>query len=265
MYAGKRTMPRAEENLDGPRLDPVGALIYYLCVTVAIEGGAFLVPSSHHISRLLAIRRAKNVPEAVDHLVQSLWQDLWWIGQQTFFDERPPDPSDYWRSLAQHNVNARMQQFGPALAHGSRERRINPKHFVEGTRAAVRLIALKELYRSNGCELPHPILWDFLQEQNLLPEDQFPAFLQSMSTMNYISVLPDLNWLPKTRTDITALIEPSSKFRNQDKYLELRALDYFSPKVGDPIRRIRRLEVQRSAQEFLGIRRSDLKRASRRK
>src|SRR5258708_4486740 len=113
----------------GTLLDPVGALIYYLCVARAIEGGVNRVPSSHEIARLLELRPEKSLRRALDAEVQSLWEDLSWMKHEKLvFDESPPKPAEYWRPLSQHNVNLRMRSFHPGFDHQhARDRHIVPE------------------------------------------------------------------------------------------------------------------------------------------
>jgi hypothetical protein len=241
-------------------LDPVSALAYYLCVAKAIERGRYLVPSSHEIADLLELRKGERV--ALHDETQRLWEDLWWLKEKKIpFDERPADAEEYWRRLSQHNVNAKMRSFRPGFAHGeNHERYIVPFEFVERPRTALRLIALKEYFRFNR-EVPHPSYFKFLRPALIPTEGECYTFLHSMHRVHYVQVLPSDEWLPKTATDPTAFLEPSDTFRNQDLYLELRALDEFSRRAGDPVRRKRRLDLQRDVERFVGaqVRRSQRK------
>jgi hypothetical protein len=243
-------IPQARPTL----LDPVGALLYYLAVRGAIEGGAYTVPSSRALAEQLTIIREKGKPaRAEDPAVQDLWSDLWWMKEQKLlFDEHPPNPAIYWKQLSQHNVNARMHQFRPGFEHDGtrRQRYIVPREFVERAKTAARLVALKDLYRYNGFELPHPLLGEFLLKEGLVRnEEEFFTFLQAVSAIAYAEVTPTER-LPRARADHTTFVEPAQTFRNQDRYVELRALDHFSTVIGAAVRRKRRIELQQSARRF---------------
>jgi hypothetical protein len=243
-----------EQERRGTLLDPVGALIYYLCVRGAIAGGHNQIPSSHEIARLLKIREGGNGRRtAINADIQCFWEDLLWLKEsQLLFDETPADPKDFGRPMSQHNVNERIQSFYPGFdLHQKRGRLIVPNELVESSIMAARLIALKDLYRFNGRVLPHPLLIEFLQRDLIPDENECYSFLHWANAIRQVDVAPDVSWLPVGKTSRVASLSPSQVFRNHDMYIELRTLDHFSSEPASPLRKQGRLDLHRNTRQFI--------------
>ena len=231
------------------RLDPLGALIYYLCVTDAIKGGDLIVPGSQRIADELAARRGGG-------RVAVLWADLWWMQEKKLlFDERPIAKSQYFRKLAQRNVNERMNKFKPGFEKITpKQRRLVIDDFVEQPATAIRLIALKDLYffAHRNRRVPQRVFFEFLQAQNLITsEDEYYAFLLNMKGIKCVILDPDVPEFTERERSRFYWIQPGQIFRNQDMYVELRALDFFSASPGDRQRRAKRLRLRDAADAFL--------------
>jgi hypothetical protein len=265
-----RTTPRpmttdaAATAAPSPKLDPMGAIIYYLCVTEAIKQGSLEVPSSQKISSMLDV--ADNGTPVHAH-VDRLWRDLQWMDQEKLlFHEQQADDSKYRdsfapRSLAAHNVNRRIEHFHPGFVHDTpRHRRIVQTELLDQTISAVRLVALKALYYFQQWQVPQKLLLEFLQGQGLIPDDvnEYYRFITVMNRIGYID-FPDLS--PGERFSDAyrnkhLLVSPAPLFRNQDMYVELRALDYFSEQRSKPdSSRARRLDLRNAAEGFAEVRR----------
>jgi hypothetical protein len=240
--------------LSSTDLDPLGTLIYYLCVTSAIRRGGYKIPSSQKISRMLRIRKVKGKRKAIDPRIHHLWVDLLWMhGQKLLFDEEQANESRYFLPLSSTNVNKRIKGFRPGFKQEKpRVRKIEPKEFVDKTMTAARLIALKDLYHFNHRGVSQKLLFRFLRSQDLIDdEDELIHFLKTMDNIEYIEI--DLSDPEKVQLDIRNdfFLEPGQVFRNQDMYLELRALDYFSEQGSDnDDRRLLRRELLKDAKDF---------------
>jgi len=243
-----------------PKLDPLGTVIYYLCVTEALKGGSLDVPSSHKISKMLKIED-KGEQKPIDPCIDRLWSDLQWMNQEgILFHERQTDDLHYLRSftprmLAAHNVNIRIQNFHPGFERiTSVHRRLVTGVLVDRTISAVRLVALKDLYYFSKSQLPQKLLLEFLQGQNLTTDtNESYRFLKVMNRISYIA-FPDLapgEQFSDRHTNQHLLVEPGQIFRNQDMYLELRALDFFLERESAADPRPRRKELRKNAETFM--------------
>jgi hypothetical protein len=215
-------------DLPPTRFDPLGALIYYLCVRQAIERGDYRVPSSHKIAAQLALKRdqgGNRVPRSPS--VLRLWDVLSWMNdKKLLFDARRLDKSQFIRELSQRNVNDRIKKFRPGFEMVStRQRRIVPSEFVDQTATAIRLVALKDLYYFTHRRLEQKVLLQFLQQENLItgPDDYY-VFLKTVKNIGYVEFDPPVSQV----VDEFFWLEPGQVFRHQDMYVELRALDFFS-------------------------------------
>src|ERR1017187_7980429 len=179
--------------------DPLGALIYYICVTRSIESGGLVLPSSQSISDELALRvDDQGRTRSANDRVQVSWEDLVWMNQERLlFNEQQYSPSEFFRTLSQHNVNQRIWHFPGVEQTGQRRRRLQPSHAVEKTGTAARLTALKDLYRFNVRELPQKYLRDFLIDRQLVTNpDEVYSFLDSMYFLEFIDIFPTAEWTP---------------------------------------------------------------------
>src|SRR5438270_401614 len=106
-------MPRDPSYVAPQPFDPLGALIYYLCVTRAIETGGLILPSSQFVASELELQIVEpGSTRAKNDRVQTLWEDLVWMNEQhLLFNEEPHPPGAFFRVLSQHNVNQRIRQF----------------------------------------------------------------------------------------------------------------------------------------------------------
>jgi hypothetical protein len=239
---------------DSP-LDPLGSLIYYWCVKEAIEGGGYIVPGSDKIAARLQTKKDGSGP--IDDEINQVWQDLWWMNEKhLLFREQPFKNSEYFRPLSQHGVSERMKKFRPGFkTETTHRRRIVPSEFVEHATTAIQLVALKDLYYFNHRKVTHNLLLKFLEAQGFVTgADEFYLFLGSMNSIHYIELDPQPGDSGDPDRNKFYLVEPGPVFRNQDMYVELLGLDYFSeggPPKGD--RRARRLELHRRAEKFVTI------------
>jgi hypothetical protein len=234
-------------------LDPLGAVVYYSCVTGALESGGLILPSTATIADSLRIfRPLDQLVRAHDDRVQRLWNDLVWMNDHNIlFNEQPRPKSEFFLSLSQHNVNRRIQRFPPGFdPFGKRARRLNENLVVEKTITAARLVALKDLYHFRKADIPHQLFTNFATAQQLIADAQESFhFLNSMLDINYVSVSP----LPSPSFDptITYYLSPSEMFRCLDMYVELRTLDFFADNgATDDERHQQRIRLQRMAQTF---------------
>src|SRR5207247_2226031 len=117
------------------RLDPLDALIYYLCVSQAILRGDYIVPASHVIAAQLVTKKSNRNDHGVgeESPAVKLWQDLLWMHRnKLLFDERELPKSSFFRNLAQHNVNERIRKFQPGFEMvNTRQRRLVTSQFVD--------------------------------------------------------------------------------------------------------------------------------------
>jgi hypothetical protein len=242
-------MPTAEPltTLIEPQ-DPLGALIYYYCITEAVKAGDLVVPSSRVISNRLQITRTGAERRAIDQEVQHWWEDLQWINEQgVLFNERPHTPEEFIVSLSQHNVNRRIQRFHRGFEQVTkRTRRLVLSQLVDKAITACRLAALKDLYHFHDSELPHKLFCDFaLQAQLFADSEQLYSFLQAMVNIAYLAVSPT-QVATTLDASIPFLIEPTDTFRSLDMFIELRALDHWT----DDKRQEQRIELKRKAKAF---------------
>jgi hypothetical protein len=219
------------------RLDPLGTLVYYLCVRIAVAEGGVRVPSGQTISKMLGVeKKGRKIAINIDPRARQIWSDMLWMHKgKLLFDERPVDESKYSLTLAVTNVNKRINSFRPGFKHNDQgERIIDPKEFVEKTISAARLVAWKDLYHCNNREVPQKLLFRFLRNRELAKDDgDFIRFLRTMDNIRYLDIdLPDVE---KSQLDLRKdfLIEPGLVLRDQDMYIELLALDYFSEQGAD--------------------------------
>jgi hypothetical protein len=214
------------------RLDPLGTLVYYLCVSIAVGEGGVRVPSGQTISKMLGVaKNGKKPPTRIDPRARQIWSDMLWMHEERLlFDETPVDELQYWLTLSVTNVNRRINGFRPGFKQDHLgERIIEPKEFVEKTITAARLVAWKDLYHCNSREVTQKLLFRFFKNRELVRDDgTFIHFLRTMDSIRYLDVeLPEVEKSqPDLRKDF--LIEPGLVLRNQDMYIELLALDYFS-------------------------------------
>ena len=260
------------------QLDPIGAIIYYICATDAKKSGRWLIPSTHKIAQ-----RLRGGANKTDVQVDHLWQDLQWIiDRRLLFDERTHDdprchPLEH-HAPSQRNVYDRIRHFYPGFnptdehAHQyekhHRQRYMDDREFVEKKVTAIRLIAFKDLYYITDSRVPQKLLFEFLSAEGLVDADEFfgeGGFLSSMNRIRYID-FPGLRrgeeFSDRHKND-PLLVEPGIVFRAQDMYLELRALDHFHElKTSDPFtsaqedsnfesRRKSRIELSEKAQRFI--------------
>jgi len=236
-----------------PPLDPLGSLIYYLCVAEGLKDGGLRVPSSGRVSTLLAIETVPGTLRARDARVQALWEDLQWLNRAgVLFHEQPYREDEFYRRLAQHNVNARMRQFRPGFESiNPRTRRLVLGSMVEKTGTAARLVALKDLYHFNHSEVPHRFLRDFLTAERLVEDDnECYSFLESMHLLHFLDSYPPGAMVAPVNRQRHFLVEPTDFQRSLDMYLELRALDYASSIGNQSERREWRTELSAAAQAF---------------
>jgi hypothetical protein len=235
-------------------LDPLGALIYYLCVTEALQAGGLIVPSSSSISKQLTVEQRGTDCRARDVRIQAVWEDLFWISQSGLLFHEPQYPkANFCRGLSQHNVNRRISQFRPGFELMNRRvRRLVRTDVVEKTGTAVRLAAFKDIYHFASSEVSQAILREFMGEEHLITDDdQYYGFLESMGAIHYLETYPIGALRPPLQRDRHFLVEPSDLFRGVDLYIELRALDYFSSTGGSPMQRHnRRLQLNANARDF---------------
>jgi len=244
-----------------PTLDPLGTVIYYLCVTEALKGGSFDVPSSHKISKMLKIGEDKEEPKPVDPRIDRLWNDLQWVNREGLLFREPQTGDLHYlrsftpRALAPHNVNIRIQNFHPGFELVTpKHRRIVTAVFVDRTTSAVRLVALKDLYYFSKGQLPQKLLLEFLQRQNLTTDaNEYYRFLKVMHRIRYVAFpdLPPGEQFSDRHTDQHLLVEPAQVFRNQDMYLELRALDFFLERESPADPRAQRKQLRKNAEAFM--------------
>lgn len=241
-------------------LDPIGAIIYYLCVTHALKVGWLGVPSSEVIRKMLRFKKEKVNARSkpADPHVWRLWNDLKWMDHEGLLFHEVHEPG-YVRSftphpLSQRVINDRINKFHPGFAWISPKRRCIVKaELVENVLTAARLIALKDLYYFNAGQVPQKLLLEFLKTQSLVSDaDEFYRFLQIMRRIQYIgfSDLRAEEQFSDSLRDKHLLVEPGGVFRNQDMYLELRALDYFSQRGPSTKRRTLRKQLHERAKEF---------------
>lgn len=228
-------------------LDPLGAIIYYICVTQAKKSGKWLIPGHRKIERMLKNIDNKPIPQ-----VEQLWNDLQWIIEmKLLFDESTQVDSRYHpllhRGLSQHQVSERIDEFSPAfnpteehLRH-DKKRYMDYREFVENKVTAVRLIAFKDLYHITDSRVPQKVLLEFFSVQGLIDADEFygkGGFLSIMNRIRYID-FPGLRRgeeFSDRHRDDPLRVEPGIVFRAQDMYVELRALDYFFElKISDQV------------------------------
>jgi hypothetical protein len=222
------------------RLDPLGTVIYYLCVCIAVTDGDMRIPSGQTISKMLGTPTGKGTGrKAVRHIdgrTLQIWLDMLWLHKEKLvFDEKAVDESEYWVTLTSTNVNKRINAFRPGFKYVSpKVRIIDPKVLVEKTITAARLVAWKDLYHSNHREVPQKLLFRFLRHRELIKDDSdFVRFLETMEHIKYLDMdVPDAE---KTQVDLHKdfLVEPGQVLRDQDMYIELRALDYLSEQGAD--------------------------------
>src|SRR5437660_147617 len=117
------------------KLDPLGSIIYYLCVTQAIKQGTYDVPSAQTISLMLKLTDGKT-GKPTNSQVAQLWNDLQWMNREKLlFHEQQPNDSKYSASfvphpLSAHNVNIRIENFHPGFTRvTSKHRCIVPAEF----------------------------------------------------------------------------------------------------------------------------------------
>jgi hypothetical protein len=219
------------------RLDPLGTVIYYLCVCIAIADGDMRLPSGQTISKMLGVaKKGRKAASCVDRQTRQIWSDMLWMHKEKLvFDEKPVDESLYWLALSATNVNKRIKGFRPGFKHlNPRERIIDPKEFVEKTITAARLVAWKDLYHCNNREVPQKLLFRFFRNRELAKdESDFTRFLKTMDNIRYLDL--EVTDTEKSQLDLRRdfLVEPGQVFRDQDMYIELRALDYFSEQGAD--------------------------------
>jgi len=234
-------------------LDPLGSLIYYLCVSEAIHDGVFIAPSSQKIAKELKLEGGKSgMP--VNPLIRELWNDLSRMNQtRLLLNETAHRDSEYFLGLAQHNVNRRMQRFRPGFvpaSPGAKQRHMDTREFVERPKTAIRLTAMKDMYFYAGRDLPQKLLLGFLKSEALISdEDDFYTFLESMSVVRYVDLDPLTEPISERDRNRPFVIEPGPVFRAQDMYLELRSLDFFG-KPPSTDRWSRRLDMRRRAEQF---------------
>jgi hypothetical protein len=268
-------MCAAASKLEPTLLDPIGSVIYYVCVTEAIKSGTWTVPSSQKISEMLEVHGKKPLDAQVD----CLWRDLgWMIDAGLLLSEHSPSDADYRKSFEPHsltqvNVNKRLQKLSPAFKQPTeeeqpqqeqkhhRQRHMDEREIVEKRITAVRLVAFKDLYISNDQHVPQKLLLEFLSKQGLAASDEYygeGGFLPVMHRIKYLDFpgLPRNEEFSDMHKDKPLLVVPGTVFRYQDMYLELRALDYFSEQRSDiDRRRTRRKELRKSAERFATERR----------
>jgi hypothetical protein len=226
-------------------LDPIGAIIYYICVTEAKRSGNWAIPSSHKIA--LMLNGTDNKPNAQ---VEHLWSDLQSIIDGKFlFDERTHHEKRYHpllhHALTQRNVNERIRNFYPAFnpseEHAKeaqqhekhhRQRYMESREFVDKKITAIRLIAFKDLYYMTDSRVTLRLAFETLNAQGFANADEYfgeGGFLSIMHRIRYID-FPGLQrgeeFSERHKND-PLYVEPGTVFRAQDMYLELRALDHF--------------------------------------
>jgi hypothetical protein len=245
-------MPETEKPLPEPTLlDPLGALIYYLCVSEA-KKKAGRVPSIQKISELL-----KGGDKPINPRIGLLWEDLLWLKEnELLLSEHEPE-AFVPRSLASHNVNSRIKNFVPGfkVTH-SGWREILPSKIVDTPLTAVRLIALKDLHHFCQLQVPQKMLLEFLLKENLIPDaGDYYTFVEVVTRIKYVDV--DLligEQFSQHDWDKHFHVGPSEIFAKQDMYLELRAMDYF-PEQTPQNRQMCRMELRRRAEKLAGDKR----------
>ena len=221
-----------------------------------MKSGAFEVPSTWEIAEMF------NPPTGIpDAEITALRADLTWMYKQgLLFNELQIPAEQFLLVPRQPAINTLLASFAREFVKVHPQRReLDAHQVVENRVSAVRLVALKEIYRAHLSDLPGPLASDFLVTLKLIPADEFCGFARSMNAIEYLSCDPPPSDC-KAKMDRDLRVEPGRRFRSQDMYIELRALDYFShDRSNSDERRASRLQLRKQAQDFVsGSRKSSI-------
>jgi hypothetical protein len=212
-----------------------------MCITGALRRGSLVIPSTQAIARDLVVIEESGSRRAINARVQELWEDLRWMSQEDLlFHEVRYEQDEFFRSLAQRNVNERVKHFHPGFVHGGRERRLILNEVIDKSITALRLVVLKDMYFFGNFELAQREAGEFLVAEHLVPDaDRYFTFLQTVHAIGYMDFNPPGGWELPRDGDKAFVLEPTQRFRNLDMYLELRALDHFAAHGADRTERRR--------------------------